>query len=86
MVKVFYNYPNRNMVQRYRFTDIFRENPDGSLSPKRSIEVSGTIFEPGVFFQKGVYVSGIDFHEYKNWDLAVEPNGKTFRIKGFYKR
>ena len=74
------------MQQRYPFDKIFQENPDGSLSLKQPIEVSGTVLQPGAIFKRGVYFNGIDFHEYKNRDLAVEEHNNTFRIKGFYKR
>ena len=51
--------------QRYKFLDIFQENTDGSLTPKRQVHVNGVTFGPGVNFQKGVAFGGIDFHLYK---------------------
>ena len=51
--------------QRYKFLDIFKENSDGSLTPKKQIHVNGVNFDPGVNFQKGVAFGGIDFHLYK---------------------
>jgi len=68
----------------YKFLDIFQENPDGSLTPKRRISVNGIDFGPGITFQKGVAFGGIDFHLYKYWDISGEENGEVLDIKGFY--
>lgn len=74
------------MVNKYKFLDIFTENQDGSLTPKRSIFVNGISFGPGVTFQKGVAFGGIDFHLYKYWDIAAEEENNTLNIKGFYQQ
>ena len=60
------------MANQYKFLDVFTENQDGSLTPKRPIFVNGISFGPGVTFQKGVAFGGIDFHLYKYWDIAAE--------------
>ena len=52
------------MEKRYKFLDVFQENSDGSLTPKRSILVNGISFNSSVTFQKGVAFGGIDFHLY----------------------
>ncbi len=73
--------------KRLKFLDIFQEYPDGSLSPKMSIEVNGVIFNSGTIFQKGVVFGGIDFHLYKYKDIAVisEENSEgPLKIFGFY--
>ena len=73
--------------KRYKFTDIFQELPDGSLSPKEPIEVNGTVFGPGTTFQKGVVYGGIDFHLFKYRDIAitsVENEEGPKKIYGFY--
>jgi len=71
---------------KQKFTDIFQEFPDGSLSPKFQIEVNGISFGPGVVFQKGVSFGGIDFQLYKYKDIAVEKNPDgSLKILGFYK-
>jgi hypothetical protein len=73
--------------KRYEFLDIFQEYPDGSLSPKKSIEVNGVIFNPGVVFQKGVVFGGIDFHLYKYRGIAVSTTDNSegpLKISGFY--
>ena len=72
------------MEKRYKFLEVFTENPDGSLTPKRQIFVNGISFGPGVIFQKGVAFGGIDFHLYKYWDISGEEEGGVLVIKGFY--
>ncbi|MFZ2205227.1 MAG: hypothetical protein WAV23_01405 [Minisyncoccia bacterium] len=74
------------MEKRYNFLDIFTENSDGSLTPKRQIFVNGISFGPGVVFQKGVAFGGIDFHLYKYWDIAVDEKDGVLNIKGFYQQ
>ena len=73
-------------MQRYKFLDIFQENTDSSLTPKRQIHINGISFGPGVNFQKGVAFGGIDFHLYKYWDIAGEEKDGVLDIKGFYKQ
>lgn len=72
-------------INRYSFSDIFQENPDGSLTPKIKIHVNGIEFGPGVNFGQGVAFGGINFHQYKYFDVAgeVREDG-VIDIKGFY--
>jgi len=75
------------MEQRYKFLDIFQENADGSLTPKRQIYVNGVTFGPGgVTFQNGVAFGGVNFHLYKYWDIAAEEQNGVLVIKGFYQQ
>lgn len=73
------------MYRRYKFLDIFQENPDGSLSSKRPIEINGVSFGHGVSFGPGVAFGGVNFHQYKYLDIAAEEIGGILHIKGFYK-
>lgn len=70
--------------QRFKFLDLFQENPDGSLTPKRQISISGVTFGPGAVFQKGVAFGGVDFHLYKYWDISGQEADGTIIIVGFY--
>lgn len=72
------------MQNRYKFLDIFQENADGSLTPKKHIFVNGVTFGPGVVFQKGVAFGGIDFHLYKYWDIAGHEENNMLIIDGFF--
>lgn len=74
------------MLQRLRFHDIFRKESDGSLTPKRVINVNGITFGPGVAFGEGVSFGGVNFFEYEMYDIATEEINGVFVIKGFYKR
>jgi hypothetical protein len=70
--------------QRFKFLDVFQENPDGSLTPKRQIYVNGITFGPGTIFQKGVAFGGVDFHLYKYFDIAGTEENNILKIEGFY--
>jgi len=71
---------------KYIFTDIFNENRDGSLSPKRIIIVNGVTSSPGITFSPGVSFGGIDFHKYKYMNIAAEEKDGILVVKGFYKQ
>lgn len=74
------------MIKRYKFLDIFQENADGSLTPKKVINVNGVTFGPGVVFTQGVTFGGVNFYQYKYLDISAEetPDGILI-IKGFFK-
>lgn len=73
-------------MTRYKFLDIFQENPDRSLSPKRTINVNGITFGSGVDFTAGVAFGGVDFHRFKYLDIAGEERDGVLIIKGFFKQ
>jgi len=70
-------------MAKFRFFEIFLENPDGSLSPVRPIIVNGVRFGRGVSFGPGVSFGGVDFHRYKNLDIVAEQQGEELIIQGF---
>jgi hypothetical protein len=72
-------------MNRYRFLDIFQENPDGSLTPRRVIEVNGVQFGTGVSFGPGVAFGGVNFHQYKYSDISAEERNGVLVIRGFFK-
>ena len=74
-----------NDYVRYPFGQIFKENLDGSLTPIKTIRVNGLAFGPDVSFQKGVAFGGIDFHLYKNRDIAAKEENGILNIIGFFK-
>lgn len=73
-------------MNRYRFLDIFQENPDGSLSPRVRININGIEFGPGVAFGQGVSFGGVDIYQYRNLDIAAEELNGVFTIRGFYRQ
>lgn len=69
---------------RYRFDEIFTENPDESLTPRRTIRVGGATFGSGITFKKGVVFAGVDFFQIKGQDIDAEEVGEVLEIKGYY--
>lgn len=74
------------MLHRIPFYSVFSKNPDGSLTPKRVINVNGITFGPGVAFGKGVNFGGVDFFQYEKFDIAAEEVESVLVIKGFYNK
>ena len=69
---------------RVRFEEIFKENPNGSISPKTTIRIGGVTLSPGVSFSKGVSFGGVDFFDYYGMDLEVDQEKTIIIVKGFY--
>ena len=40
--------------KKYKFSEIFKENLDGSLTPIKPIQINGVTFRSSTSFQKGV--------------------------------
>jgi len=74
------------MPRRFAFLDVFQRNPDGSLTPRRIINVNGITFGPGVAFGRGVSFGGVDFFNFQNYDIAADEENGVLVIKGFYER
>ena len=70
-------------IMQFKFLDIFQENPDGSLTPKKPIAVNGITFGLGTSFQRGVAFGGIDFHLYKYHDILADEENGVLVITGF---
>lgn len=71
-------------LQQYDFLDVFQENPDGTLSTKRTISINGVHFGPEVTFGPGVSVGGVDFHKFKYRPIAGEELNGSLVIRGFF--
>lgn len=77
--------PIEASYQRFNFDDVFVENADGSLRPKRTVRLNAVTMGPSVSFIPGVSFGGVDIHQYKNRPIAgklVEDN--VLEIFGFY--
>ncbi|OGI57390.1 hypothetical protein A2640_02225 [Candidatus Nomurabacteria bacterium RIFCSPHIGHO2_01_FULL_36_23] len=71
--------------KKYKFSEIFKENLDGSLTPIKPIQINGVTFRSSTSFQKGVAFGGIDFHLYKNRDIAAKEENDILNFIGFFK-
>lgn len=72
------------MINRYKFSEIFKKNFDGSLSPIKTISVNGIVFGQGISFSNGVSFGGVNFFLYQNNDIAAEEENGILQIRGFY--
>ena len=51
-----------------------------------NINVNGIMFSPGASFGPGVSFGGVDFHQYKYFDIEADEKEGILEIKGFYKQ
>lgn len=73
-----------NEVKRFEFYDVFGQNADGSLSPKRQINLNGISFGPGVAFSRGVIFGGVDIFQFLGRPIAALEENGVLIIKGYY--
>jgi hypothetical protein len=71
-------------MAKFNFFQIFQQNPDGSLSPTRVININGVTFGPGVAFNKGVLFGGVNLYDFFGLDVAAEEDNGILIIKGFF--
>ena len=69
---------------RVRFSDVFRKNPDGSISPRSQVYINGLTMGPGMAFAKGVSFGGMDLTAFADKDLEVEQKDGVVHIQGHY--
>ncbi len=72
------------MIEKVEFNRVFRENPNGSLTPVRKIHINGMAFDSGVSSWAGNSFGGVDFMKHKDKDLAIEDRGSYVEIMGIY--
>lgn len=71
---------------RYKFHDLFQVNEDKSITPKFHIQVGTAKIGPSITFKEGITIDGIDFFDFKNFDIEAEKKeDETIVLKGFYK-
>lgn len=71
-------------MARMQYSDIFRDNPNGTISPKVYVQLNGVTMGPGVLFGKGIAFGGVNLFDYRNKDLEIELINDVYIIKGFY--
>jgi hypothetical protein len=69
---------------RYNFDEIFDENVDGSLTPRRTIRIGGATIGPGLTFRQGVNFSGIDFFQIRGRAIEANEEAGILVIRGYY--
>ncbi len=69
---------------RYNFSEIFRENPAGSLTPIRRIRIGGVELGPGVTFSKGTSFGGVDFTLFRGRNIEADQDGEILVIQGIH--
>jgi len=72
------------MFARYSFSDIFKENADGTISAKTKAQIGGATIAPEVKFTEGISWGGIDIFDYLGQDLMVEKEKGVSIIRGFF--
>ena len=68
-------------MARMSFDSVFVRHADGSVEPRRRVQIGGIGMEPGVRFARGVSFSGVDWAAYAGHDLEVEAQGDILVIK-----
>lgn len=71
-------------MARLNFNSIFITHPDRSIEPRQRIRVGGVTFGPGVRFNQGVNIAGVDFTQFRQRDFEVDVDGDVIVIKGVY--
>lgn len=71
-------------MAKISFWEIFNTSPDGSLEPKKRIQIGGVQLGPGIRFSKGIAFGGIDFTLYVGRDLEIDQKGEVYVITGIY--
>ena len=68
---------------RVSFDKVFKQNPNGSYTPKSRVKIGGVMMGPGVAFTPGVVFSGVDIGKYAGKDLEVQKHSDgTVEVKG----
>ena len=70
---------------RINFFEVFKANPDGSLTPMQTIKIGGVMLGSGsVRFGRGVVFAGVNIFDHHGQDIEVEMLNGIIEIKGFY--
>ncbi|MBI2551690.1 hypothetical protein HYW17_00105 [Candidatus Uhrbacteria bacterium] len=72
-------------MAKFSFNDVFIDNPDNTLTPRRSIRIGAATFGSGITFGPGVAFGGINIFDFKGCDIEADDEADILVIKGFYK-
>ncbi len=67
---------------RYRFSDVFTQNSDGSLTPLRPISGGGASMSQGGIIWPGFPLGSLDIHSIAGQDIEAEEVDGVLRITG----
>jgi hypothetical protein len=63
---------------------VFQTNPNGSVSPRTTVQIGGVTMGPGVAFTPGVSFSGVDIASLVGHDLEIHQSGNVTVITTVY--
>lgn len=69
---------------KYKFSEVFRENPDGSLSPTQKIMAGGVTVSANASIKPGMIIGGVSFHQFMDRELEAEERDNILVITGIY--
>jgi len=70
---------------RIKFWDIFRENPNRTMSPTRTVRIGSVTLTPNVTFSSAASFNGVNLAEFAGRDLEVEQGvDGVAEIKSYY--
>lgn len=72
------------MGMRYEFNQVFKENPDGTLSPLRQIRVGGVTLGPGLSFGPIAAFGGVNFHQFKGHVIEADDKNGILVINAIF--
>ena len=72
-------------MARINFSEVFQENLDGTITPKRSVQIGSAIIGPQLTFGNGVSFGGVNIFDFKDLPIEADEVGDILVIKGFYK-
>jgi len=72
------------MEQRINFFQIFKINPNGSISPIRPVRIGSIQLSPGVSFGAGVSFGPVNLFNFIGRDFQAEESNGILIIKGIY--
>ncbi|OGL93095.1 hypothetical protein A3H11_03730 [Candidatus Uhrbacteria bacterium RIFCSPLOWO2_12_FULL_47_10] len=72
-------------LMRVQFTQLFRRNENGALTPLSPVNINGIVFGPGVSFGPGVVFGGVNLFDFVNDAIEADQINGVWVIRGFYK-
>ncbi len=72
-------------VIRIPFWDVFRKNPDGTLTTERVIIVKGVRLGRGVTFGEDTLFGGINLHYCQKYDIQADEENGVLTLRGFFR-